>query len=192
MARAAAQPEGCWAKGRTAGLTLDIQQREVVVVGGLRCQGEVETVAALRLIPVHDADCLDQLWGEGRGEHQCCFHSLSQGPTCRVQPAASPAVAREGRAFSPADGQWDQQSDSHCDRGCTGRLSGRRGQMGKLALVKGAACSPKPGLGGFCYLAWLGILTHSSFIGGGKLRWIVIDVQDSDTERGPRHLGVII
>lgn len=64
--------------------------------------------------------------------------------------------------------------------------------MGKLALAQSAACSPRPGLGGSHYLAWLGILTHSSFIGSGKLRWIVIDIQDSDTERGPRHLGVII
>lgn len=53
--------------------------------------------------------------------------------------------------------------------------------MGKLALVQSAACSPGPGLGVSHYLAWLGILTHSSFIGGSKLRWIVIDVQDSDT-----------
>lgn len=94
MARAAAQPKGCWAKG-AAGLTLDVQQREMVVVGGLRRQCEVETVAALRLIPVHNADCLDQLWGEGRGERQCCFHSLSQGPIYRVQPATSLAAATE-------------------------------------------------------------------------------------------------
>lgn len=64
--------------------------------------------------------------------------------------------------------------------------------MGKRALVQSAACSPRPGLRGSCYLAWLGILTHRRFIGGGKLRWIVIDVQDSDPERGPGHLGVII
>lgn len=64
--------------------------------------------------------------------------------------------------------------------------------MGRLALVQSATCSPRPGLGDTRYLAWLGILTHSSFIGGGELRWIVIDVQDTDTERGPRHLGVII
>lgn len=117
MARGAAQPEGCWAKG-TAGLTLDIQQREMVVVGGFRRQREVETVAALRLIPVHNADCLDQLWGEGRGEHQCCFHSLSQGPTCRVQHCW--LQPQRGTSLQPCRwAQWDQQSDSHCDRGCT-------------------------------------------------------------------------
>lgn len=64
--------------------------------------------------------------------------------------------------------------------------------MGKLALVQSAAHSSRAGLRSSHYLAWLGILTHSGFIRGGKLRWIVIDVQDSDTERGPRHLGVII
>lgn len=64
--------------------------------------------------------------------------------------------------------------------------------MGRLALVQSTACSPRQGLGDTRYLAWLGILTHSGFIRGGELRWIVIDIQDTDTERGPRHLGVII
>lgn len=36
----------------------------MVVVGGFRCQREVETMATLRLITVHDAYCLDQLQGE--------------------------------------------------------------------------------------------------------------------------------
>lgn len=55
-----------------AGLTLNIQQRKVVVVGGFGCQREVETMTTLRLVTVHNADSLDQLWGERRGEHQNC------------------------------------------------------------------------------------------------------------------------
>lgn len=112
---------------------------------------------------------------------------------CRVQPVASPAAATERDEPSTLHtGSVGQQSDSQGDRGCTGRLSGRRGQMGKLALLQSTACSPRPGLGDTRYLAWLGILTHRGFVGGGELGWIVIDVQDSDSERGPRHLGVII
>lgn len=55
-----------------AGLTLNIQQRKVVVVGGFGCQRKVETMTTLRLVTVHNADSLDQLWGERRGEHQNC------------------------------------------------------------------------------------------------------------------------
>lgn len=63
-----------------AGLTLNIQQRKMVV--GFRCQREVEAMATLRFITVHNAYCLDQLRGESRGEHRCCPQvPHSQGPS---------------------------------------------------------------------------------------------------------------
>lgn len=67
-----------------AGLTLNIQQRKMVIVGGFRCQCEVETMAALRLVTVHNAYCLDQL----RGEERCESVLPPQTPP-RVPPAGS-------------------------------------------------------------------------------------------------------
>lgn len=49
------------------GLTLDIPQRKVKAVGGIRWQCEVEMMATLRLVTVHDTYCLNQLQEESRG-----------------------------------------------------------------------------------------------------------------------------
>lgn len=67
--------------GRSAaGLTLNIQQRKMAV--GFRCQREVEAMATLRFVTVHNAYCLDQLRGESRGENRCCpQRAHSQGPS---------------------------------------------------------------------------------------------------------------
>lgn len=90
----------------------------MVVGGGFRCQCEVEAMAALRLITVHNADCLDQLWGESRGENSAGSKPLprarSQGPT--RQRIASIC---QGRASACAAGHRRGGS-------CLGRHSGRR------------------------------------------------------------------
>lgn len=48
------------------------------------------------------------------------------------------------------------------------------------------------GPGAAHYLAWLGVLTHRSLIGGGELGRVVIHIQDADAQRGSRHLRMII
>lgn len=68
------------------------------------------------------------------------------------------------------------------------RQKGKNGQAGIFQSTAGTDGNLGEGLGNTHYLAWLGILTHSSFIWGGKLRWIVIHVQDTNTEGGSRHL----
>lgn len=134
MASSATQPTGSRTGKGAAGLTLDIQQRKVVIGGGFRCQCEIEAMAALRLITVHNTYCLDQLWRESRGECQCCLRSPAHGP-CSAGPAQQSITAcchSKGQAFAPQMGLAVEHQQSH-DSDCMGRCSGRRGRMGRLA-----------------------------------------------------------
>lgn len=63
--------------------------------------------------------------------------------------------------------------------------AGQAGTGPEHCWYHGTTAVAEGDLGGARYLAWLGILTHSSFIRGGKFRWVVIHVQDADAQRGP-------
>lgn len=63
--------------------------------------------------------------------------------------------------------------------------AGQAGAGPEHCWCHGTTAGAEGDLGGARYLAWLGILTHSSFIGGGEFRWVVIHIQDADAQRGP-------
>lgn len=60
----------CGAGAAGQRLTRDVQQREVAAARGLRGQREIKVVASLGLVPVHNADGVDQLQGEAEPDSE--------------------------------------------------------------------------------------------------------------------------
>lgn len=74
----------------------------MVAVGGFRWQREIEPMATLRLIAVHNTNSLDQLWGE-RDEswNQCCSPSLGPGSQGPNQQSTISSCHSQGQASTP-------------------------------------------------------------------------------------------